>query len=260
MKKLIPFVLLMLGCISFVKAQTTNPYQKLYYVKGNDTLPYRLLLPDNYDANKKYPFILFLHGSGERGSDNESQLVHGSKLFLIDSIRKKYPAIVVFPQCPTNSFWSNVEIKMNPDSSRSFNFELTRKPSVAMIMLQDLVQQLMQHFPINQKRMYVGGLSMGGMGTFELVARNPKMFAAAFPICGGGDSATAYKMKKVSWWIFHGAKDNVVLPKYSEQMVHALQQAKAKVKFTVYPEAGHNSWDNAFTEPNLFKWLFSNKK
>lgn len=260
MKKVIPFVLLLLGLTSFVQAQTTSPYQKLYFVKANDTLPYRLLLPDNYDVNKKYPFILFLHGSGERGRDNELQLVHGSKLFLTDSMRKKYPAIVVFPQCPANSFWSNVEIKMNADSSRAFSFQSSSKPTVAMAMLQELMQELKQHYLLDQKRMYVGGLSMGGMGTFEIVARNPKLFAAAFPICGGGDSTTAYKMKKVNWWIFHGAKDNVVLPSYSVQMVNALQQVKSKVKFTVYKEAGHNSWDNAFAEPDLFKWLFSNKK
>ena len=108
--------------------------------------------------------------------------------------------------------------------------------------------------------MYVGGLSMGGMGTFEIVWRNPKLFAAAFPICGGADTGSAKKFSKISWWIFHGAKDDVVLPLFSQRIVTALQQINADVKFTLYPEANHNSWDNALAEPELMPWLFSNVK
>ena len=98
----------LLSVTSFVKAQNTSVYEKHLYVQGQDTLPYRLLLPLNYNAKKNYPLVLFLHGAGERGNDNEKQLVHGGDLFLIDSIRKNYPAIVVFPQCATNGFWSNI--------------------------------------------------------------------------------------------------------------------------------------------------------
>lgn len=101
---------------------------------------------------------------------------------------------------------------------------------------------------------------MGGMGTFELVRRMPGIFAAAFPICGGANPATAIQLKSTSWWIFHGAKDNVVPPFHSENMVNALKKAGASVKFTLYPEANHNSWDSAFAEPGLFDWLFSQKK
>jgi predicted peptidase len=260
MKKRISILFCLLLSIGFVHAQDKSLFQKQFLINGSDTLPYRLLLPVDYNPAKKYPLILFLHGSGERGNDNELQLVHGSKLFLNDSLRKKYPAIVVFPQCPSNSFWSNVTINMNADSSRSFSFQIDEKPSLAMDLLQQLLKHLTQTYKLDKNRMYVGGLSMGGMGTFEIVARNPNLFAAAFPICGGGDSSTANGMKKVNWWIFHGAKDNVVLPKYSTEMVIALQKAKAKVKCTVYPEAGHNSWDNAFAEPDLLQWLFTSKR
>lgn len=101
---------------------------------------------------------------------------------------------------------------------------------------------------------------MGGMGTFEIVRRNPKLFAAAIAICGGADPVTAPKLKAVPWWIFHGGKDNVVPIRHSKAMVEALKKENASVKFTVYPVAGHNSWDSAFAEPELLSWLFSQKK
>ena len=123
-----------------------------------------------------------------------------------------------------------------------------------------LVQFVFDEYPVKKDQVYTGGLSMGGMGVFELVRRMPKTFAAAFPICGGANPATASKMKKTSWWVFHGAKDDVVPPYHSENMVAALKKAGAKVKFTLYPNANHNSWDSAFAEPELLSWLFSQRK
>ena len=134
------------------------------------------------------------------------------------------------------------------------------KPTRYMQLLNQLVKYVMETYPVNEKQVYAGGLSMGGMGTFELVYRNPGLFAAAFPICGGANTGTAKYMKNVSWWIFHGAKDDVVPPSHSEKMVESLKKAKAKVKFTLYPEANHNSWDPAFAEPKLFDWLFMQVK
>lgn len=257
------FVLLIsvLFCISFsASAQDLSQYEKHLYIKDGDTLPYRLLLPKNYDPKKKYPLVYFLHGSGERGRDNELQLVHGAKHFLVDSIRDRYPAIVVFPQCPRESWWSNVDRSNVVNGKTLWVFNVKQQPSIAMKLAQELVGVLQESYPIDKKRIYVGGLSMGGMGTFEIVARNPKTFAAAFPICGGGDSTAASRMRKVNWWIFHGAKDDLVPPELSEQMVRALKKERADVKFTLYPEANHNSWDPAFAEKDLFRWIFSNKR
>ena len=118
----------------------------------------------------------------------------------------------------------------------------------------------MKEYRIEKKQVYVGGLSMGGMGTFEMVKRNPKVFAAAIPICGGGNTAWVNQLKKSKWWIFHGAKDDVVPPYLSQQMADALKANGASVKFTLYPNANHNSWDAAFAEPDLLTWLFSQKK
>ena len=202
-----------------------------------------------------------LHGAGERGNDNEAQLIHGSTLFLRDSIRKNYPAIVVFPQCAANSFWSNAEFKLDSiGRKKGLHFLAVGKPTTAMKLAQGLLYKIMDEYPVNRKQVYVGGLSMGGMGTFEIVRRNPKIFAAAFPICGGGATATASWINKVKWWVFHGDADEVVPPNLSVEMVDALKAAGADVKFSLYPGVNHNSWDNAFAEPGLIPWLFSKKK
>jgi predicted peptidase len=252
--------ILFLGLTELCSAQDFSAYQKLKFVYDKDTLPYRLLLPENYDGKKKYPVILFLHGRGESGIDNELQLTHGAKLFLLDSIRKKYPAIIVFPQCRETSYWSNVEITEDNTGKRLFNFSPVGKPTKDLALTEKLLRQLKHDLLVNKKQIYVMGLSMGGMGTFEIVRRNPKMFAAAIPICGGANPSTARQLRKTNWWIFHGAKDDVVNPDFSVQMATALQQQRANVQFTLYPNANHNSWDLAFAEPNLLNWLFSNKK
>jgi predicted peptidase len=258
MRKYFTLSLLFFCVTGFLQSQTTAAYQKLVFIKGTDTLPYRLLLPENYNTSNKYPLILFLHGAGERGNDNEAQLVHGASLFLRDSIRKRYPSIVLFPQCPADGYWSNVKAKNSEKDDRDFQFQVKGKPTTAMALLQKLLMEILNTYPVDRSRIYVGGLSMGGMGTFEIVARNPYLFAAAFPICGGADVSAAKKLVRTSWWVFHGAKDDVVLPRYSERIVRALQELKANVTFSLYPDANHNSWDQAFAEPALFSWMFSN--
>jgi len=261
MKRLCLFIILFCSFCLMTKAQDNSIYEKHSYVQAGDTLPYRLLLPVDYDPAKKYPLILFLHGSGERGRDNELQLVHGAKLFLSDSVRKNYPAIVVFPQCPLNSYWSNVQSSIDTVSKkRIMQFPVNGEPTIAMKMLVSLLEKLERDYKLNKQQIFVGGLSMGGMGTFELVGRKPKFFAAAFPICGGANPAIAKKIKEPTWWIFHGLKDDVVDPEFSKQMAVALEKVGADVKLTLYPEANHNSWDPAFAEKNLLSWLFSQTK
>jgi len=129
-----------------------------------------------------------------------------------------------------------------------------------MQLLLTLTDKILKDYPVKMDQVYVMGLSMGGMGTFEIANRKPGLYAAAIPICGGGDPVTAATLSKINWWVFHGAKDDVVLPVYSDIMVDALKKSNASVKYTVYPDANHNSWDAAFAEPNLLNWLFSNKK
>ena len=240
-----------------VHAQDNTAFQKKWLVQGADTMPYRILLPLNFDATKTYPVVFFLHGSGERGNDNAAQLTHGAKFFLKEETRKTYPAIVVFPQCSTSGYWSNVLRTFDATQKIGFTFLAEGEPTKDMRILQSLVKYILGNYPVNKDKVYVGGLSMGGMGTYELVRRSPGIFTAAFPICGGANPATAASMKHVSWWLFHGAKDDIIYPAFSEKMFAAFKKEKINVQFTLYPEANHNSWDATFAEPGLLPWLFA---
>ena len=260
MYKVFLFALLGLVAMNDTTAQGFDAYERKWLVQGPDTLPYRLLLPEGFDASKKYPLVLFLHGAGERGRDNEAQLTHGGRLFLNDTVRRNFPAIVVFPQCAPDNYWSNVQRTEDSTGRRTFTFQEGGAPTRPMAMVENLLEEVQRQYRIKADQVYVMGLSMGGMGTFELARRHPDLFAAAVPICGGAHPGTAGQLKRIQWWVFHGAKDNVVLPQLSEEMVAALKAQNAAVKFTVYPEAGHNSWDNAFAEPGLLPWLFAQHK
>ncbi|MBL7740902.1 MAG: prolyl oligopeptidase family serine peptidase [Chitinophagaceae bacterium] len=254
--------LIVLVWINEAASQDLNLYERHWFIQNGDTLPYRILFPENYDTAKTYPLVLFLHGRGESGNDNQKQLTHGARLFLADSFRAKHPAIVVFPQCSAKSYWSNVQAVTTgtKDSKRTFYFVPDGDPSSSMKLAMSLLENLSVRYKIRRQQVYVMGLSMGGMGTFEIVRRKPDYFAAGIAICGGAHPATAVKINKTKWWVFHGAKDDVVLPAYSEKIVEALRKAKVSVKFTVYPEANHNSWDPAFAEPGLLDWLLTQRK
>lgn len=252
-------LLLILLITGPLPAQDLSLFQKRWLVQGGDTLPYRVLLPVNYDSTRSYPVLFFLHGAGERGRDNEKQLTHGAKLFVRADVRRAYPAIVIFPQCPATSYWSNVLQLVDTVGKRRFHFLEEGEPTRAMELLQQLVRYTLAEYHPPKDEVYIGGLSMGGMGTFELVRRQPGTFRRAFAICGGADPATAKKLRKTGWWIFHGLKDNVVDPQFSQAMAAALQRKRARVQLTLYPEANHNSWDPAFAEPGLLPWLFTGR-
>jgi len=180
---------------------------------------------------------------------------------LQPDVRQNYPAIVIFPQCSADGFWAKIVRKENPDHTNAFSFMPKGKPDTSMMLTIKLIKTLSKESFIDKKKVYVGGLSMGGMGTFEILYRCPKLFTAAFPICGGGnpDYVKNYA-KRVNIWAFHGESDNVVLPKYSKDMVEAIKKAGGDIKLTIYPGVGHNSWDNTFAESELFKWLFNQSK
>lgn len=257
MKCILTCLLLLVGFHTM--AQDTSLYQRRTFA-GSISLPYRILYPEHYDKNQTYPVILFLHGAGERGSDNAKQLTHGSRLFLSSENRQAFPCIVLMPQCPTDSYWGSVKIDRST-SPATFGFDYSRPPTPALDAAMSLLRQVVQTERVDPKRIYIMGLSMGGMGTFEAVYRNPKLFAAAVPICGGGDTVRYDKqVKKMPFRVFHGDADQVVVVNNSRAMVRRLKQVKAKVQYTEYPGVNHNSWDNAFAEPDLLRWLFSAKR
>ncbi|WP_047244917.1 carboxylesterase family protein [Maribacter thermophilus] len=251
--------LLLWGIVYLGHAQDTSLFEKEKWIKNGDTLLYRVLYPKDFDKNASYPLVLFLHGAGERGNDNEKQLTHGSTLFTDGQNRSNYPAIVVMPQCPQDDYWAQVNVdRSNYPIQLDFQFE--KGPTKAMGLVMSLLEEFQQKKYVNQHQVYVMGLSMGGMGTYELLARKPNTFAAAIPICGAGDPEQIKNYAlNTPIWAFHGAKDNVVAPLHSIEMVSALIKAGAFPRFTLYDYANHNSWDPAFSEPDLLSWLFSHQ-
>lgn len=200
-------------------------------------LPYRILYPRNYDSTKTYPLMIFLHGIGERGADNEKQLTWGSALFQADSIREKYPSFVVFPQCKRSDYW----------------FDNGEKQA-----LKGMIDDLQQTLPIRKEEIYIGGLSMGAYGTYAMVSAYPGLFAAAVAISGDGDASRAPAMSTTRWRIFAGKNDHIVPSAKSEKMASALKKSGASVAFTLYANADHTaSWVNAFAEPDFCSWIFS---
>ncbi len=226
---------------------------RLYRNDRGETLPYRLLRPKGYDPARAYPLVVFLHGMGERGSDNEAQLDNGvSELFARDVAMERFPAVVIAPQCPdgedSNEYsWSNWRPGRPPITGP------TR-------LVLEVVAALRTEFTIDSNRLYLGGLSMGGYGTWNVIQEYPDLFAAAFPICGGGDPKQASRIAKVPLWVFHGAKDETVPPQLSRDMVRAIQRAGGHPGYSEYPDVGHDSWTCAFEEPRLLSWLFAQHK
>jgi predicted peptidase len=235
-------------------------YEKKEFVYSGNILPYRILYPANYDKSKKYPLLLFLHGAGERGKDNEKQLGHGSKLFITEQNRKDFPAIIVLPQCPEESFWAVTKIDRTVQPFK-IEFDYTAPPNWPLAAANELVKKIISEGSVDRSRVYITGLSMGGMGTFESVYRYPDLYAAALPICGGGDVKNYDKrIAKTAFWVFHGAADAVVNVKLSQEMVDKLKALKAEVKYSEYPGVNHNSWDNAFAEKDYLSWMLLHKK
>ena len=260
MKNKLTIILITICSVFSINAQDSLLYKKKNFIKDNDTLLYRIMMPKNFSKEKQYPLVLFLHGSGERGNDNKKQLIHGSKLFANEAVRDSFPAIVIFPQCPQNDYWSDVKVDRST-LPLGLKFQNKETPTKALQLVIDLMKNFRNKNYVKKDQVYVMGLSMGGMGTFEIIYRIPDMFAAAIPICGGGDPNTAsIYAKKIPLWVFHGAKDNVVNPQLSIDMVSAILKNGGFPRFTLFDFANHNSWDATFAEPELLKWLFSHQK
>ncbi len=198
------------------------------------TVHYLLSLPEGYDKQDKSPLMIFLHGMGERGTDLNRVKAHGPPKIVSKS--NTTPFIIVSPQCPRTEFWK-VE------------------------KLSKLLDHILATTKADPQRVYLTGLSMGGFGTWAWAASEPQRFAAAIPICGGGNPKIAAKLVELPIWVFHGGKDRVVALSKSKAMVDAIKKAKGtKVELTVYPNAGHNSWTKTYNDPEIYKWFLSHKR
>lgn len=241
------------------------PFEYRTFLDGHGgRMPFRILYPENYDpsAGRVYPLVLFLHGAGERGTDNERQLIHGSDLFL--KTRTDFPAIVVFPQCPPESWWGeepDIFFQSREEHVNDPYPDLKPQPTREIQLLHDLVVKLQGEERIDPSRRYIMGLSMGGMGTFEMIERYPELFAAAIPMCGGGAvSATRKYKREVALWITHGDADNVVPVEWSRAVVKALQVQDRPPRYTEFAGVNHDAWTPTVAMPELLPWLFSQKK
>ncbi len=268
MKNTFLFILLIL--LSFNMFAQKELFQKHIYSNETKELPYRLFVPKDvalntaiqdvieenvifYEKNtKKYPLVLFMHGAGERGCDNNVQLTYIDAVFGSDEFQKEHPCFVFAPQCPNELKW--VEVSWSLDShiqpeTTSYSMELTM----------EIIDQLIEKYPIDTDRLYVTGLSMGGFGTWDIISRYPNTFAAAIPICGGGDENTAFAIHKTPIWAFHGANDKAVKTSRSRNMIEAIRDVGGNPKYTEYPKLGHLCWNEAYATEGLFDWLFSQK-
>ncbi|HET9823804.1 MAG TPA: prolyl oligopeptidase family serine peptidase [Chitinophagaceae bacterium] len=230
----------------FAFSQSSSRFSFNTYIEKGDTLRYRMLFPDA-DTFRKYPLVIFLHGSGERGNDNEAQLKWGVMSFATDENMVKHPALVIAPQCPEKMNWSNF--------SRT-DMKLQTTAAKPMELLIGLIHQAIKTLPVDTNRIYITGLSMGGYGTYDAIERYPHLFAAAVPVCGAGDTTKVSSIAHMPIWIFHGAEDPAVNPIYSLYMLQALTRAGAHPGFTQYPETGHFSWLAAYSDERMLEWLF----
>lgn len=229
---------LLTGCSAskeWTLATGQHPHSFEKEVIKKASLNFLLYLPKNYgEPGKTYPLLMFLHGSGERGNDLNKLKVH-SIPNIVDG-KDDFPFIVVSPQCPEGKRWDAEELNL---------------------LLDDIIARL----PIDTTRVYLTGLSMGGYGTWKFAAAYPERFAAIAPVCGGGTLEDTWRLRDMPVWAFHGAKDDLVLPIESERMIESLKRmGNMKVKYTVYPEANHNSWDATYANPELYEWFLQHKK
>lgn len=202
-------------------------------------LNYYLYLPNDYDkTDKPYPLILFLHGAGERGNtieDLHRVLIHGIPQYIKN--HPDFPFIVVMPQCPTYSYWP-----------------------IQVENLKVLLDSILNQYRVDRSRIYLTGLSMGGYGTWYMAYQFPDLFAAIAPVCGGGIPSAADRLTHIPIWVFHGAKDTVVPVQESEWMVERIRNAGGNIRFTVYPDIGHDSWVPAYNNNELYEWFLSHQR
>lgn len=221
----------------------------------DETFKYRLLKPAKVEASKKYPLVLFLHGAGERGDDNKAQLKYGPTWLAEDKNREKYPCYVLAPQCHTGKKWAEV------DWSAATSTPMAPEPGSQMKAVLAALDDTIKKEQVDESRLYLTGLSMGGYGSWDLAARQPERFAAVVPICGGGDEKQAAKLTKLPIWVWHGDADKAVKVERSRQMVAAIKAAGGSPKYSELPGVGHDSWTAAYNGPeNCLSWLFEQQK
>jgi predicted peptidase len=248
------FIMMFIPLLSHAQINLEEIYEPREYISDEgDTLRYRVMFPNEFEENKTYPLLLFLHGAGERGNDNTAQLTWGVDAFAAEDFRKDHPAIVIAPQAPEGTFWANL-------NWRDEGAGLMEEPALPLKLTHELVLKMAVEYPVDENRLYITGLSMGGFGTWDLITRHPGLFAAAMPICGGGDPSKADRIAELPIWNFHGALDTIVPPRLSRDMIRAIRKAGGSPGYTEYPGVGHFSWIPAYNDRFVLDWLFGQSR
>ena len=251
-------IFLILSLLASALTATAQPLtydRKVFTASDGTDLNYRMLSPDGNAKGKKFPLVIFLHGLGERGNDNEKQLLWGGQMFLNPTVRENYPAYVVFPQCPETAFWAYSRI---PASFEALTME--EKMPAPFNAVKELIDNFLTYPDVDPSRIYIVGLSMGAMATYDMVDRFPEIFAAAIPICGYIDPERLKDIKGVNFRIYHGDADPTVPVECSRRTYKALKEAGADVEYFEFAGCGHGSWNPAFNTPDFMEWLFKQKK
>lgn len=259
MKTLLYFLSLILLTTS-MNAQKNDPklialFEKQSFTYDTTTIGYRFFQPKEIDPAKKYPLVLTLHGAGERGSDNERQITyHGMATTWVDPMtQEEHPSFVVAPQCPEKNKW--VDISWGSETINQDTVQLSNELDAVI----HLVDKIIAEYPIDENRIYVTGLSMGGFGTWDLITRFPDKFAAAIPMSGAGDPTKAGKIKHMPIWVCHGALDRTVPVEGSRNMVNALRELGSEVLYTELPDKYHNIWKPLYENKQIIDWLFEQR-
>ena len=240
----------MIGGCAAIGAQ---PEAREWKAPDGTVVKYRWSAPESLEKGKTYPLVLFLHGAGERGDDNTAQLKHGALPILAGAKKLGEPCFLIAPQCPADRWWA-------PIDHASMRLNAADKPNSLLDAVLALVDDTLKTQPVDAKRFYVTGLSMGGYATWDLLGRVPARIAAAIPICGGGDPSQAAKFKDVPVWAFHGEADPTVPVKSTKDMIAAMETVGGKPKATYFPGVGHNSWTRAYDDPEVIRWLFAQRR
>jgi len=253
-RNLLFFTFCLLLSVQVFAGDKTSFLKKQFTTNSGYKLNYRVLYPENYDPSRKYPVLLFLHGAGERGSDNEAQLVHGGDMLASHANQTKYPAIIIAPQCTAEDYWVDYR---RPSDGQARYYPANAAITKPLAAVKELLDSFISKGKVDTKRIHITGLSMGGMGTFDLLCRYPNLFATATPICGAVNLERAARYKgKTAIRIYHGAADSVVDAQFSRDAFDTLKKAGTNVQYKEYPGVEHNSWNNAFAEPDYLSWMF----
>jgi predicted peptidase len=240
-------LLIMFSIFSFAADRTIDGFEPHVYRNAyGETMPYRLFIPNGYSSDKQYPLVIWLHGAGGAGRDNRAQIsgdqISGTRIWTKRENQAKHPVFVLVPQSPGN--WVDRLDELSPE--------------IRLVL--EILDSVKTRFNVDAARIYVAGQSDGGYATWNVITQRPDVFAAAIPLCGGGDPQMAARIAAMPLWVFHGRRDTVIPVRESREMIAAIQKAGGHPRYTEYDRLGHDIWKRAFQEPGIVSWLFAQRK